>query len=212
MRYLTTGLLLAGLLALAATVPQSRAADSKDDLFNGKDLDGWEGLMNFWSWKDGALVGSYGEGELKHNTFLWSKKKFTDFEMTFKIRLKGGEGNSGVQIRSDILDKDQFTAKGPQCDIGQQYWGSLYGENFGGMMKASDPKVVEKVLKKDDFNDYYIKCVGKHVTIKLNGETTVDDDFDKMPADGRIGFQLHQGFKFMEVTFKDFKFTDLSKK
>src|SRR5262249_32620875 len=138
MRYLTTGLLLAGLLTLAAVVPQTRAAEPKNDLFNGKDLDGWEGLLNFWSWKDGALTGSYSAGELKHNTFLWSKKKFTDFEMSFKVRLKGGEGNSGVQIRSDILDKDQFTAKGPQCDIGQEFWGSLYGENFGGMMKASD--------------------------------------------------------------------------
>jgi hypothetical protein len=212
MRYLTTGLLLAGLLAvLAAAGPQTRAAEPKDDLFNGKNLDGWEGLMNFWAWKDGALIGSYKEGELKDNTFLWSKKKYTDFEMTFKIRLKDGDGNSGVQIRSEILDKDKFTAKGPQCDIGQEYWGSLYGENFGGMMKAADKDLVKKVLKKDDFNDYSIKCVGKHVTIKLNGETTVDDDF-KMPEDGRLGFQLHTGFKGMEVTFKDFKFTDLSKK
>jgi hypothetical protein len=213
MRYLTTGLLLAGLLALAAAASPTRAADPKDDPFIGTDpLSGWEGLTKYWSWKDGALVGSYKEGELTHNTFLWSKKKFTDFELSFKIRLKDGDGNSGVQIRSEILDKDQFTAKGPQCDIGQQYWGSLYGENFGGMMKASDAKLIEKILKKDDFNDYYIKCVGKHVTIKLNGETTVDDDFDKLPADGRIGFQLHTGFKGMEVTFKDFKFTDLSKK
>ena len=61
------------------------------------------------------------------------------------------------------------------------------------MMKAADAKLVKKMLKEKDFNDYYIKCVGKHVTIKLNGETTVDDDFAKMPDDGIIAWQLHAG-------------------
>ena len=66
------------------------------------------------------------------------------------------------------------------------------------------------MLKKDDFNDYYIKCVGKHVTIKLNGETTVDDDFAKMPDEGIIAWQLHAG-KPMEVTFKNIEFKELTK-
>jgi hypothetical protein len=187
----------------------SLADDSTKAFFNGKDLEGWEGLMKYWSVKDGAIVG-YTPEDPKHNTFLCSKKKYKDFELQFKVRLKDGVGNSGVQIRSEIMDKDKFTVKGPQCDIGQQFWGSLYGENFGGMMKASPPELVKKVLKEKDFNDYYIKCVGKHVTIKLNGETTVDGDFEKMPDEGIIAWQLHQGFKSMEVTFKDIQFKDLS--
>jgi hypothetical protein len=79
------------------------------------------------------------------------------------------------------------------------------------MMKQA-PAAVQKVVKPNDFNDYYIKCVGKHVTIKLNGLTTVDDDFPKMPDDGLIAWQLHNGFKYMEVTFKDIEFKDLSEK
>jgi hypothetical protein len=200
-------------LALCLGAAQLRADEPKaGDLFNGKDLDGWDGLTKYWTWKDGQLIGSYTNKELTHNTFLCSKKRFTDFELKFKIRLKDGMGNSGVQVRSDVLDKDKFTVKGPQCDIGQEYWGSLYGENFGGMMKACDFAAVKKSLKPNDFNDYYIKCVGKHVTIKLNGETTVDQDFDKLPDDGIIAWQLHSGFDYMEVTFKDIEFKDLSKK
>src|SRR5262249_55673794 len=106
---------------------------------------------------------------------------------------------------------EEYAVKGPQCDMGAEYWGSLYGEHFGGMMKQAPKEVVNRVLKKDDFNDYYIKCVGKHVTIKLNGETTVDDDFAKMPDEGIIAWQLHGG-KGMEVTFKNIQFKDLSKK
>ncbi|TMQ33633.1 MAG: DUF1080 domain-containing protein [Planctomycetota bacterium] len=143
---------------------------------------------------------------------LCSKKKYKDFELTFQIRLKDGKGNSGVQIRSEIADRKHFAVKGPQCDIGDDYWGSLYGELFGGMMKQAPKDVVRKVLKKDDFNDYAIKCAGKHVTIKLNGETTVDDDFEKMPDEGIIAWQMHAGYPAMEVTFKNIKFKDLSEK
>jgi hypothetical protein len=208
MRHLLGSLGLLALIMVIAGPVQS--ADDKSELFNGKDLEGWDGLIKeFWSVKDGAIVGTNGDKNVPFNTFLWTKKKYKDFEMKFQIRLKDGKGNSGVQIRSEILNPKQFAAKGPQCDIGQEYWGSLYGENFGGMMKAAPKDVVKKALKPADFNDYYIKCVGKHVTIKLNGETTVDDDF-KMPEDGLIGLQLHGGH-VMEVTFKNIQFKDLSK-
>jgi hypothetical protein len=207
-------LLLASLgiaLAGGGHAPADDAKGSASTFFNGKDLTGWEGLTQHWSVKDGALVG-YTPKDPGHNTFLCSKNKYKDFELQFQIRLKDGIGNSGVQIRSKILDKDKYTVGGPQCDIGQGYWGSLYGENFGGMMKQSPPALVKKVVKPADFNDYYIKCVGNHVTIKINGETMVDGDFPKMPEEGIIAWQLHAGFKSMEVTFKNIQFKDLSAK
>jgi hypothetical protein len=186
---------------------------NKSDFFNGKDLTGWEGLTDkFWSVKEGAIVGSTLPKGNNYNTFLCSKKKYKDFELKFKVRLigKGWGGNSGVQIRSKIADKKTYAVAGPQADMGDGYWGSLFGERFGGMMQKAPADKVNKVLKKEDFNDYYVKCVGKHVTIKVNGVTTVDGDFKKMPAEGIIAWQLHQG-KGMEVTFKDIEFKDLSK-
>ncbi len=208
-------LALAGLLAALAVLALSSGllADSpSSDFFNGKDLTGWEGLTNLWSVKDGAIVGNTGPDGIKSNTFLCSKKKYTDFELSFQIRLKNGVGNSGVQVRSSMVEpeKKTYVVAGPQADIGAGYWGSLYGERFGGMMKQSPKEVVAKV-KKDDFNDYYVKVVGKHVTIKVNGETAVDQDFPKLPDDGIIAWQLHAG-PAMEVTFKDIKFLDHGKK
>jgi hypothetical protein len=199
--------------ALSAGVPAARddAANSESPFFNGKDLSGWEGLTKYWSVKDGAIVG-YTPEDPGHNTFLCSKKKYGDFELSFKVRLKNGDGNSGVQIRSKVVDAEKFIVAGPQCDIGAGYWGSLYGERFGGMMKQSPADLVKKVVKPTDFNDYSIKCVGKHVTIKVNDETMVDDDFAKMPDDGIIAWQLHAGFKSMEVIFKDIQFKDLGKR
>ena len=117
-------------------------------LFNGKDLTGLEGLADRWTLKDGAIVGSTPQDGLKFNSFLCSKNKYKDFELKFQVKLTGTgrEGNSGVQIRSELKDKDQFVVWGPQCDIGQQYWPAS-GEKFangkeatkGGMMKAAVP-------------------------------------------------------------------------
>src|SRR5262249_56009636 len=93
-------------------------------------------LSKYWSVKAGALVGNTHPDGLKFNTFLCSKKKYGDFELFFKVRLrgKGWPGNSGVQVRSEGFDRKHFAVKGPQCDIGAEYWGSLYGEHFGRMM------------------------------------------------------------------------------
>src|SRR5579884_2200313 len=198
------------LAVLATTVLLACAPAPKSEFFNGKDLSGWEGLTKYWSVKDGAIVG-YTPEDPKYNTFLCSKKKYGDFELSFKVRLKDGVGNSGVQIRSKVVDPEKFIVAGPQCDIGALFWGSLYGERFGGMMKQSSSDLVRKVVKPSEFNDYSIKCVGKHVTIKINEETMVDDDFPKMPEEGIIAFQLHAGFKSMEVTYKDIQFKELGK-
>ncbi len=200
-RALTLGL---GLLLVAST---AIADSSKSTFFNGKNLDGFEG-KDLWSVKDGSIVADTGPKGIRGNTFLCSKIEYGNFELSFQVRLKGGKGNSGVQIRSTVIDKKNYVVKGPQCDIGQVYWGSLYGEKFGGMMKKAPTAKVKKALKPTEFNDYYIKAVGKHVTIKLNGETMVDQAFDKMPLKGIIAFQAHAG-PSMEVTFRNIKFTQL---
>lgn len=199
---LTFGFLaLLGLCAISST-----RAEEKGDFLKADD---WEGLTQYWKVEGTTLVGSSGKEGLKFNTFLCSKKKYKDFELKFSVRLKDGVGNSGVQIRSKIHDMAKFAVTGPQCDMGAQYWGSLYGENFGGMMKEAPRAKVEEKLKKDDFNEYHIKAIGNHVTISVNGVVSVDEKFDKLPEEGIIAFQLHAG-PAMEVTFKNVEFKDLT--
>jgi hypothetical protein len=203
------GLSIAALMLVAGTARVEDKVEAKDKFIDSK-LSEWEGLIKeYWMYKDGELTGA-SEKKIPFNTFLCSKKKYKDFELTFKVRLKDGDGNSGVQIRSKIINAEKFAVGGPQCDIGAGYWGSLYGEAFGGMMKQA-PKDSQKAVKPKEFNDYSIKVVGKKVTIKINGETTVDEEFAKLPEEGIIAFQLHAGGP-MEVTFKDIEFKDLSQK
>jgi len=198
----------APLFAALALMPA--AAVRSDDTSDFLNPANWEGRTDLWKVENGSIVGETKE-DPKYNTFLCSKRKYADFEMSFKIQLRDGAGNSGVQIRSEVFDKEKFRVKGPQADVGQQFWGSLYGENFGGMMKASPADKVKSVVKPTEFNDYSIRAVGKKVTIKINGETMVDGEFPKMPDDGIIAFQIHAGYPKMRVEFKDIKFRELKK-
>lgn len=178
--------------------------------FGGKELLGWRGLDGCWSLRDGALVGATPRGGLQHNTFLCSKREYSDFQLKFRVKVGGDgwAGNSGVQIRSRIVDDKRFTVRGPQYDMGEDYWGGLYGELDGGPIRQ--PKAT-RLAREGRFNDYLIRCVGKRVTIKLNGRVTVDDEIDGLPASGIIAWQLHGG-RPMTVTFEDVRFEELSAK
>jgi len=189
------------LLTLLAVLPAVRADETTEFL----KPENWEGVKEYWKIEGNTLVGK-AEVDPKYNNFLISKKKYKDFELSFKVQLKDGKGNSGIQLRSNVVDDKKFIVAGPQADIGAGYWGSLYGEKFGGMMKASDFKKLK--VKPNEFNDYSIKVVGKKVTIKVNGETAVDEEFAKLPDEGVIAVQIHAGGP-MEVTYKDIVFKEL---
>lgn len=201
------------LLLLAASVTflagtHLRADDTKEFL----DPSNWEGLPQYWKIEDGMIIGNAPE-DPKFNTFYCTKKEYGDFEMTFKIRLEDGKGNSGIQVRSEIFDREKFRVRGPQVDAATGYYGALYGEGVGGMMQAT-PKDKVNVAKLKDFNDYYIKVEGDRIVIKINGETTVDKDFPQMPnkqpmpKKGIIAIQIHAGGP-MKVEMKDITFKEL---
>jgi hypothetical protein len=207
---LTRLLSAAPLLALALLPAAAVRSDDTSDFLSPSN---WEGLKQYWT-VEGTTVTGKAEKDPGFNTFLCSKKKYADFELSFHVKLEGGKGNSGVQIRSKMengeKEKGKFVVAGPQADIGQQFWGSLYGERFGGMMKASPADKVKAAVKPTEFNDYSVRAVGKKVTIKINGETMVDEEFPKLPGDGIIAFQLHAGGP-MTVVFKDIKFREIKK-
>src|SRR5262245_21221079 len=48
-------------------------------LFNGRNLDGWDGDRQLWSVKDGVIVGCSDEHPFKVNTFLIHKEEQADF-------------------------------------------------------------------------------------------------------------------------------------
>ena len=212
---------------LALLLAPARAQES---LFNGKDLSGWKGLPQFWSVKDGVIVGeTTKENPTKGNTFLiWQGGEVADFEITAEVRFQGN--NSGVQYRSEIVDEANFVLKGYQADLhpAQNYFGMLYGEKLGkrGIIAQrgqrvevgpdGTPKVVGEVgdkteLKDWEWNTLRVIAVGNRLLHQINDVTTVDitDRHPEALAKGAIGLQLHAGPP-MRVEYKNIQFRKLS--
>jgi len=208
---LTRLLFVVPFLALAAISPASPLrADNSSDFLKPEN---WEGVPGLWKIDGSTIIGETKE-DPKYNNFLCSKKKYGDFELTCKVMLKDGVGNSGIQVRSELVDEKKFIVAGPQVDVGQGVFGSLYGERVGGYQIKPE----KDFSKPKEYNDYYVLVKGNHIIIKLNGETTVDADFpdnkgkNPAPAEGIIAFQIHAGYPMMYVEYKDIKFKDLSGK
>jgi len=207
-------LLAVTVLPLCSACPA--VADDTEDFLKP---DNWVGRADIWTLGKDSIVGATKE-DPKYNTFFATKTKYSDFELSFKVQLRDGVGNSGVQIRSTLRDDKKFIVAGPQADIGEQHWGSLHGEGVGGTMKGVDAKKVAAVVKAKEFNEYKIVAKRTRITITINGETMVDDDFETLPAPkgtpaphtGIIAFQAHSGYPDMRVEFKEIKFKNLGKK
>jgi hypothetical protein len=180
--------------------------------FNGKDLDGWQGLPGYWHVENGAIVGRCPPGSAprpRAGTFLVSKKTYRDFDLRFEVRRKDGVGNSGVQFRSWVSDWTEFTVVGPQCEIDSANY--LYPP--GSLVTDPDLKApqaeIAKAYKDADFNEFHIRCAGKHVTIEVNGVTAVDDDYPSLPDSGVIAWQIHGRSTPREVTFRNIELKEL---
>jgi len=169
-------------------------------LFNGKDLQGWEGDSSLWSARDGMLVGD--SPGIKLNNFLATEASHGDFILKFSVRLVGDAGNSGVQFRSVRVPGHEMS--GYQADIGPGYWGSLYDESRRNKaLTTPTPKVLEG-LRKGDWNHITVRAMGPEITLTLN-EATSAKYVEADPAiarEGKIAVQIHAGGP-MRVEFKD---------
>ena len=230
-----------GVLALAAATGGAEEKKTKDNtppegfklLFNGKNLDGWQGLvdvkkrselapeklaetqkeankqLSHWTVEDGILHFD-GKGEN-----LQTAKDFGNFEMYVDWKIPP-KGDSGIYLRGtpqvqiwdsdnllDNLKEDLHTGSGG-------LWNNPKGSKGKQPSKKADKPVGE-------WNTFHIIMKGDKVTVILNGEKVVDEaplanywDRDKkpvppLPAKGPIELQNHSN----ELWFKNIYIKEL---
>lgn len=151
MKFLPASLIRCGLALAAVVVLQSVRADEGKPLFNGRDLTGWTGQMEFWSVQDGAITGrTTTDHMVKENTFLIRDGEVGDFELTCKYKITDVDGksdkfgNSGIQYRSKVVKPEYSVVSGYQADFecGKTYSGILYEEKGRGILAQRGQKVV----------------------------------------------------------------------
>ncbi len=197
---------------VAATPPPSEAlpAEARRDpsgrpegkgwtpLSNGKDLAGFRHEPEYWKIADGVIHGST-PGTKDHHYMYTAKSDYGDFDMHADVKLVGN--NSGVCIRIAPTSFDDVP--GYQVDMGEGYWGSLWDERGRGMVAAFPKERATSVVRKDDWNHYYIRARGQRIEAWLNGVKTIDVVDEKGRPSGPIGFQLCHGDKATDASFKN---------
>jgi HEAT repeat protein len=197
-------------------------------MFNGKDLTGWQGLVENpvkravmkpaelakkqieankkvpgnWSVKDGAIWFN-GEGDN-----LCSIKQYGDFEMLtdWKITKKG---DSGIYLRGSPQVQIWDTSR---VEVGAQVGsGGLYNNQKN---QAKPSRVADNPV--GDWNSFRIVMIGEKVSVWLNGELVVDNVIMENYWDrnipifpvGAIELQAHG----TDLAFRDLYVREISEK
>ncbi len=189
-------------VAVAAVKPQS--------LFDGKSFAGWEGNLKIFRIEDSAIVGGSMTAALPNNEFLCTTKRYSDFVLRAKFKVTGERVNAGIQFRSERIPNNHEVI-GYQADVGQNYWGALYDESRRKKVLVSpDATALDKVLKRDDWNEYVIRAEGKRIRLTINGYQTVDytEADETIKQTGVICLQIHAGPP-SEARYKDITIEEL---
>ena len=181
------------LLSMACLLPATAQADPPEGfttLFNGKDLDGWKGLVadpkkratmtpaeleeaqksadanmhEHWKVVDGELVFD-GKGDS-----LCTAKDYGDFEMLVDWKILEG-GDSGIYLRGS-----------PQVQIWDttfEKYQNLGADKGSGALWNNQKNARFPIANGDrafgEWNTFHIKLVGDRLTVKLNGVLVTDN-------------------------------------
>lgn len=184
-------------------------------LFDGRTLDGWEGNRDMFRVEEGAIVAGSLNKPIPNNEFLCSLKQYGDFELRLEARLRGEGDNAGVQFRSQRIP-NHYEVLGYQCDMGDMQgkpiWGWLYDESRRKKFLAeADSDQLQKVLKRDGWNELVIRCQGPHIAIWVNGTQTVDytEKEAEIARRGILGLQIHGGAP-AEASYRKIRIKELA--
>ncbi len=176
------------------TTDASRASEGPADesgflpLFDGTSLAGWHGATESYVVEEGVIWSLPDKAGNLYTDATWD-----DFILRFEFRLTEG-ANNGIGLRVSkggrasrdgmeiqVLDN---TAKRYEKLKPYQSHGSVYG------IAAAEKGHLRPV---GEWNEQEIRCIGRQVTVVLNGKTILDVDLDEAVAEGTADGREHPG-------------------
>ena len=181
------------------------------ELFNGRDLTGWEDHKNphLWTVEDGMIVGISEAGKMSN---LSTQDQYGDFELSLEYNADA-KVNSGVFLRVSDLDDEVHT--GLEIQILDTYGKELpLDRGDSGALYDMIAPSANALKPAGEWNQMRMRCAGPPVAVELNGVQVVDADLDlfdtpgqnpdgssnkfkyawkTMPRAGHIGLQTHAG-------------------
>lgn len=186
-------ILLSGLI-LSCISLNAQKEEGWKNLFNGKNLKGWNVINGTAEFKvqDGVIRGI---SKLNTpNTFLRTKEVYSDFILEYEAKIDPSL-NAGVQIRSNsISDYRNGKVHGYQVELdpSKRAWsGGLYDEQRRGWLYNLECNPQGKAaFKQGEWNKFRVEAIGNNIRVWLNGVQTVDL-IDDVTAKGFIALQVH---------------------
>ena len=181
------------------------------ELFNGRDLTGWEDHKNphLWTLEDGIIIGISEAGKMSN---LSTQAQYGDFELRLEYNADA-KVNSGVFLRVSDLDDEVHT--GLEIQILDTYGKELpLDRGDSGALYDMIAPSANALKPAGEWNQMRMRCDGPQVAVELNGVQVVDADLDlfdtpgqnpdgssnkfkyawkTMPRAGHIGLQTHAG-------------------
>ena len=154
-------------------------------LFNGKDLSGWKLInpnqVNGFKVEKGILVNDpvQKQGERVSYGNIRTEQEFEDFNLTLEVNVPQGS-NSGVYLRGMY-----------EIQVMDSYGKPLDSHNMGALYSRITPsQAAEKPA--GEWQTMDITLVDRHVTVKLNGTTIIDNQPVYGPTGGAMGADVHK--------------------
>lgn len=177
---------------MGSVTPVAKPAAKEIVLINGKDLNAWKPVGNAnWRLQDGLVQAELGDG------FLITRDSFKDFHLVAEFWVDD-EANSGVFYRcTDAVNINDKTAY--EANIYDKRPDPSYGT--GAIVGIAKSQIQPNLKTGGRWSTYDITVKGSHMTLVLNGQTTVDThDTTHMDA-GPIALQYNKGVvKFRKLT------------
>ncbi len=211
MKRLMTFTIAAGVF-LSVSISACSLGNQKINLFNGRDLSGWEyflvdenaGMEDVWSVEDEILVCT---GDPRG--YLCTENDYENFRLVVEWRWPEEPGNSGVLLR--ITGEPEMLPNCVEAQLRSGSAGDMYG--FNGFRIGGDEERLSEISigwrltgieqnenEPGEWNRYEITVVGDAITVVLNG-TIVNEATGCDVRPGRIGLQSEGGvIHFRTVT------------
>jgi hypothetical protein len=173
-------------------------AGGSTEIFNGRDLDGWDFDPDIWSVRDGIIHGNQRRGGYGSSLF-WPDKDIANFELHFHFRLV--RGNSGVYYRASQLEN--FDVGGYEFEIYTNKTGNL-ADNGTDRIKRRLHVVADAEPIDSDWHEGVIIAAGPRLIHRQDGKVLcdVEDTEPSAPRTGAIALAITSS---TIVEFKDIR-------
>lgn len=200
-----------GTTAIGGFLGKIPPGESAVRLFNGKDLEGWDGAAGIWSVEGGAIKGA-NAGVVPTSTYLFTNKRYRNFRLLFEVKQAVSPAHSGMHSAVAALGErfaDQGNNvhgfRGPLLMFGND-WGIWDAYRLNRIVPQGPGARVEK---RGDWNLIEILAAGNRIRFVENGTLVFDfTDQPEMLRESPIGLQIHANPQPQEFLFRGLVLTE----